>query len=143
MKLTVLGPGCWGLTIAKLLNNNFDEICGTWERLADIVYPGGASKLKEKGHQEIGKMKSEWAVNIGKHINVEKNLSPSFIEFKNLEIEITKSTVKKVLQARVKVNEPVEETEQEVLEEPVVEEVEVQEAESVEVVEAEVVEDKE
>lgn len=63
---------------------NFDEICGTWERLADIVYPGGASKLKEKGHQEIGKMKSEWAVNIGQHINVEKNLSPSFIEFKNL-----------------------------------------------------------
>ena len=28
MKLTVLGPGCWGLTIAKLLNNNFDELCG-------------------------------------------------------------------------------------------------------------------
>ena len=84
MKLTVLGPGCWGLTIAKLLNDNFDEICGTWERLADIVYPGGASTLKEKGHQEIGKMKSEWAVNIGQHINVEKNLSPSFIEFKNL-----------------------------------------------------------
>ena len=31
MKLTVLGPGCWGLTIAKLLNNNFDEIC-VWGR---------------------------------------------------------------------------------------------------------------
>ena len=36
MKLTVLGPGCWGLTIAKLLNNNFDEIC-VWGRAQDIT----------------------------------------------------------------------------------------------------------
>ena len=36
MKLTVLGPGCWGLTIAKLLNNNFDEIC-VWGREQDLV----------------------------------------------------------------------------------------------------------
>ncbi len=35
MKLTVLGPGCWGLTIAKLLNNNFDEIC-VWGRNEDL-----------------------------------------------------------------------------------------------------------
>lgn len=35
MKLTVLGPGCWGLTVAKLLNNNFDEIC-VWGRTSDI-----------------------------------------------------------------------------------------------------------
>ena len=36
MKLTVLGPGCWGLTIAKLLNNNFDEIC-VWGRVSVIT----------------------------------------------------------------------------------------------------------
>ena len=36
MKLTVLGPGCWGLTIAKLLNDNFDEIC-VWGRESDIT----------------------------------------------------------------------------------------------------------
>ena len=36
MKLTVLGPGCWGLTIAKLENNNFDKIC-VWGRNADIT----------------------------------------------------------------------------------------------------------
>lgn len=36
MKLTVLGPGCWGLTIAKLENNNFDEIC-VWGRKEDIT----------------------------------------------------------------------------------------------------------
>ena len=35
MKLTVLGPGCWGLTIAKLLNNNFDEI-KVWGRKEDL-----------------------------------------------------------------------------------------------------------
>ncbi|MBQ4123285.1 NAD(P)-dependent glycerol-3-phosphate dehydrogenase [bacterium] len=36
MKLTVLGPGCWGLTIAKMLNDNFDEIC-VWGRKEDIT----------------------------------------------------------------------------------------------------------
>lgn len=36
MKLTVLGPGCWGLTIAKLLNNNFDEIT-VWGRKEDLT----------------------------------------------------------------------------------------------------------
>ena len=35
MKLTVLGPGCWGLTLAWLLTNNFDEVC-VWGRTSDI-----------------------------------------------------------------------------------------------------------
>ncbi len=35
MKLTVLGPGCWGLTLAKLLNNNFEEIT-VWGRTQDL-----------------------------------------------------------------------------------------------------------
>ena len=35
MKLTVLGPGCWGLTIAKLLNEKFDEIM-VWGREQDL-----------------------------------------------------------------------------------------------------------
>ena len=26
MKLTVLGPGCWGLTLAWLMNDNFEDI---------------------------------------------------------------------------------------------------------------------
>lgn len=34
-KLTVLGPGCWGLTLAWLLNNNFDEIV-VWGREQDL-----------------------------------------------------------------------------------------------------------
>lgn len=35
MKLTVLGPGCWGLTLAKLLTPNFDRVC-VWGRKQDI-----------------------------------------------------------------------------------------------------------
>lgn len=35
MKLTVLGPGCWGLTLAWLLNNNFEEIT-VWGREQDL-----------------------------------------------------------------------------------------------------------
>lgn len=36
MKLTVLGAGCWGLTITKLLNDNFDEIT-VWSREQDLT----------------------------------------------------------------------------------------------------------
>lgn len=35
MKLTVLGPGCWGLTLAKLMTPNFDRIC-VWGREQDL-----------------------------------------------------------------------------------------------------------
>jgi glycerol-3-phosphate dehydrogenase (NAD(P)+) len=35
MKLTVLGAGCWGLTLAWLLTNNFDEIT-VWGRAQDL-----------------------------------------------------------------------------------------------------------
>ncbi|MCQ2739113.1 MAG: NAD(P)-dependent glycerol-3-phosphate dehydrogenase [bacterium] len=35
MKLTVLGAGCWGLTLAWLMNNNFDDIY-VWGRECDL-----------------------------------------------------------------------------------------------------------
>lgn len=35
MKLTVLGAGCWGLTLAKLLTDNFEEVY-VWGREDDI-----------------------------------------------------------------------------------------------------------
>ena len=35
MKLTVLGPGCWGLTLAKLMTPNFDRVC-VWGRPENI-----------------------------------------------------------------------------------------------------------
>lgn len=36
MKLTVLGAGCWGLTLAWLLTDNFDEVV-VWGRKSDIT----------------------------------------------------------------------------------------------------------
>ena len=35
MKLTVLGAGCWGLTLAWLLTDNFEKVC-VWGREVDI-----------------------------------------------------------------------------------------------------------
>jgi hypothetical protein len=55
-----------------------DSICGTWEKLADAIYPEGASKLSKQGWQTVGKIKSEWAEKISSHMNVNNNLSPSF-----------------------------------------------------------------
>ena len=34
-KLTVLGPGCWGLTLAWLMNDNFENIT-VWGRECDL-----------------------------------------------------------------------------------------------------------
>ena len=60
-----------------------DSICGTWEVLADVVYPGGVSKLKKDcpTYIEIGKYKREWARKIGIHMDIAHNNSPSFNYF--------------------------------------------------------------
>lgn len=57
-----------------------DSICGTWERLADAVHPGGSARLKN--WQEAGKAKFEWATKIAPRMNVEDNASPSFRVFR-------------------------------------------------------------
>lgn len=60
-----------------------DSICGTWEVLADAVYPGGTSKLSREHASfiEIRKLKAEWAQNIGIHMDLKSNESPSFNDF--------------------------------------------------------------
>lgn len=60
-----------------------DSICKTWELLADVVYPGGMAKIKKDrlSYMEIGKLKTEWAKNIGIHMSLHKNVSPSFNSF--------------------------------------------------------------
>lgn len=60
-----------------------DSICGTWEVLADAVYPGGTSKLSREHASfiEIGKLKAERAQNIGIHMDLKSNESPSFNDF--------------------------------------------------------------
>lgn len=59
-----------------------DSICGTWETLADAVYPGGRRALIRKGWQAIGAEKSLWAERITPQMDVENNASPSFREFR-------------------------------------------------------------
>ena len=60
-----------------------DSICGTWEKLADIIYKGGIKQLKKdfSSYVEIGKIKCEWAEKIGEHMILENNKSPSFKHF--------------------------------------------------------------
>lgn len=66
--------------VAHLHSYEQDSICGTWEVLADVVYPGGKAKMKKAcpAYGKIGKIKSEWAVNIGRHMDWDNNKSPSF-----------------------------------------------------------------
>lgn len=66
-----------------LLNYEPDSIIGTWEYLADVVYQGGATKLKRNAasYYEIGEQKCKWASNIGTHLDLRNNRSPSFNYF--------------------------------------------------------------
>jgi hypothetical protein len=60
-----------------------DSICGTWEKLADAVYPGGSESLRNLGYPDIGKAKCEWAEKISPYINVNTNRSKSFQVFRD------------------------------------------------------------
>lgn len=55
-----------------------DSICGTWELLADAIYPGGAKALRAQGYRTIGSEKSRWAREISPHMDINHNQSPSF-----------------------------------------------------------------
>ncbi len=66
---------------AILSSYKFDSICGTWEKLADMVEEGGAAALRTAGYQSIGSAKCRWAQEIGQHLSVERNKSPSFQAF--------------------------------------------------------------
>ena len=55
-----------------------DSLCGTWEKLADAIYPGGVTAVKKIGWPKPGQIKHEWARQIGPHMDPAKNSSPSF-----------------------------------------------------------------
>jgi hypothetical protein len=59
-----------------------DSICGTWESLANAIYPRGSKALSAKGWQAIGMAKSEWSEKISPHMDVLNNSSPSFNYFR-------------------------------------------------------------
>ncbi len=60
-----------------------DSICGTWEKLADAVFSGGAEGLSRLGWQAIGTEKANWAEKICPLMDVDNNLSPSFCYFRD------------------------------------------------------------
>lgn len=64
-----------------LVSYENDSICDTWEKLADAVYSGGATKLLGKGWQIVGREKSVWAEKITPHLNINDNKSQSFQYF--------------------------------------------------------------
>ena len=60
-----------------------DSICGTWERLANAIFAGGAKALENKPWYVRGKEKSVWAEKIAPEMNVKQNASPSFCYFRD------------------------------------------------------------
>ncbi|MCK5342058.1 MAG: hypothetical protein KAR20_01570 [Candidatus Heimdallarchaeota archaeon] len=81
-----------GVVSSVLSNYKNDSICGTWELLADAVYPGGARALSVKGWQAVGAEKSVWAEKISPHMNIVVNKSPSFCYFRNKLQEFSRVT---------------------------------------------------
>ncbi len=61
-----------------------DSQIGTWEILAEAVYPGGLDALHAKGKRSslVLQEKANWTKNICPHLNVEQNQSPSFLCFR-------------------------------------------------------------
>lgn len=59
-----------------------DSQCGTWEVLADAIYPGGAVVLKGLGVQCL-EQKRLWARDIAPNMDVNINQSSSFCSFRD------------------------------------------------------------
>ena len=58
-----------------------DSVCGTWETLANAIYPSGATAIQKLGFPVSGDAKHEWAEKIGPNMRLDKNKSPSFNKF--------------------------------------------------------------
>lgn len=56
-----------------------DSVCGTWEKLADVIHPGKSAALLEEGWPAPGEAKCRWAAAIFPHMALdESNYSHSF-----------------------------------------------------------------
>ena len=62
-----------------------DSQCGTWEKLARAIYPGGLEKLKQDGPRSVKilKQKRIWAKDICRYMDVHQNRSSSFRAFRD------------------------------------------------------------
>jgi len=76
---------------AILKNYKNDSIVGTWQVLADAVFPGGSSSLLKKGWQTVGAEKSKWAENITPYMDFNENKSPSFCFFRDIILSLLRN----------------------------------------------------
>jgi hypothetical protein len=62
-----------------------DSQCGTWEKLAEAIYPGGLAVLGQHGKRSVRilEQKRIWAKEICPQMDVENNHSPSFQAFRD------------------------------------------------------------
>lgn len=62
-----------------------DEQCGTWEKLAEVVYPGGYNQLISLGKRSrrVLEEKRKWAAAIAPNMDVDENKSHSFCVFRD------------------------------------------------------------
>lgn len=66
-----------------------DAVCGTWEMLADAIHPGGRAVIARGGFPAAGAAKHEWASRIAPLMDPDRNVSPSFREFREALIGLT------------------------------------------------------
>ncbi len=85
MKLAVLGPGCWGLTIAKLLNNNFDEIV-VWGRSEDL----SPTLINEK------RIEKPLKIELDKKVKIISNLSEALENAEIILLVVSTSGIRSV-----------------------------------------------
>ncbi|MBF0272629.1 MAG: DUF4276 family protein [Magnetococcales bacterium] len=78
-----------GASQAALESYVQDSQCGTWEKLAEVIHPGGMAALTALGGR-IGKrspvalqQKHRWAKEMAMEMDVERNVSPSFQCFRD------------------------------------------------------------
>lgn len=82
-------PGC----DRKVLDSyEQDSVCGTWEVLCRAVSPN-ADKLIDIGYPAIGHYKAQWAEQISRYMQPQRNISPSFNNFRMALITALKNPV--------------------------------------------------
>lgn len=68
-----------------------DSVCGTWEKLCEVVAPDNYEELINIGYPAIGNYKALWADSISANMEPERNVSPSFILYKNALMQAIKN----------------------------------------------------
>lgn len=85
MKLAVLGLGCWGLVLTKLLTPKFDDVWG-WSRKQDL----SQDLLKEK------KSKTPFVVELDKRVNITHNLKEAIEGANIILLVVSTSAIRSV-----------------------------------------------